>query len=77
MAHQRAAIYLSGNADTIFTLSNSKVHHCHNGIVLIGDFKGTIENNSIEECENIGIKLGMCNKSKVSSNSIIKNRVGI
>lgn len=42
IAHQRAAIYFSGINDTMFTLSNSKIHHCNNGVVLIGDFKANL-----------------------------------
>ena len=58
-------------------MSNSKIHHCGKGLIVIGDFGATIDNNTIEDCEDIGIKIGICNKSKISHNTITRNAVGI
>jgi len=77
MCHRKAALYLSGAKDTVTTVSNCTIQKCLNGIVLIGDFRASIENSIIEDCEHLGIKIGMCNHSKIVYNTLRRNSTGI
>lgn len=77
VCHRKAALYLSGCKDTVASVSNCSIQKCMNGIILIGDFRCLAENNTIEDCENLGIKIGMCNRSKISYNTIRRNLVGV
>jgi|JI6StandDraft_1071083.scaffolds.fasta_scaffold01667_17 parallel beta-helix repeat protein len=77
LCHRKAALYLSGTKDTVATVSNCTIQKCLNGIVLIGDFRASVENSIIEDCEHLGIKVGMCNRSKIIYNTIRRNSTGI
>jgi parallel beta-helix repeat protein len=77
MNHRKSALYFSGCKDSLVTVSNCQIQKCYNGITLMGDFKGTFENNIIEDCENIGVKIGMCCQPRLAYNTIKHNYVGI